>query len=67
MERQVIEELQDAQSLKGALLVILEALDSGHFPQTFFIFHDEWISGMLGEIAQLMKERYSIEVPDSEL
>lgn len=67
IKNEVMKELQDAQGLKGALLVILSALESGEYPPTFFIFHDEWIVEMMSEIAELLRDRYGVKVPDSEV
>lgn len=59
--------VQDAQSLKGTLLVIEEALDTGVWPKNFILYHDEWIAHIMGDIARIAKEKYGIKVPDSEL
>lgn len=63
----VICAVQDAQSMKGCLLVILEALETGDMPKMFFMFNDEWIDNTMTEIAKMMKEKYNISVPDTNL
>lgn len=59
--------IQDAQSLKSALLIIDEALSTGKYPKSFLIYNDDWIDEMMRNIAYLMKTKYNIDVPSTEL
>lgn len=63
----IIECAQDQRSLISALLVIQEALDTGVMPKSFLIYNDEFIERTMGNIARLMRDKYDIKVPDSEI
>lgn len=63
----IIECAQDQRSLISALLVIQEALDTGVMPKSFLIYNDEFIGRTMGNIARLMRDKYDIKVPDSEI
>lgn len=63
----IIECAQDQRSLVSALLVIQEALETGVMPKSFLIYNDESIGKTMSHIASLMKEKYNIKVPDSEI
>lgn len=63
----VIQEVQDSQSLRASLLVIQEALESGKWPMSFIIYNDSWIDDVMKHIACIMSEKYNIEVPASTL
>lgn len=58
---------QDVSAMKSLLLVILEALDTGVWPKTFFMFNDLWIEDVKSGITKTLKGKYGISVPDSEL
>lgn len=62
-----IREVQDAQSLRGSLLVIQEALETGKWPKSFILYNDSWIDGVMTQIAQMLNARYDVEVPPSML
>lgn len=64
---EAIYQLQDAQSLKSALLQIQEALETGSMPMSFTIWNDDFVSATMSHICTLMKEKYGIKVPDSEI
>lgn len=67
MEKEAIECVQDQRSLLSALLVIQEALETGEMPKSFLMFNDSWISGTMSNIARIMRDKYRIKVPDSEI
>lgn len=67
MEKETIECVQDTQSLKGALLVIEEALETGVLPKSFILYNDTWIDEVMSRIAEVMRTKYGIKVPDSEI
>lgn len=58
---------QDHRSLESSLLVIMEALETGHWPKSFLLYHDEWIGDVMREIAMLLKEKYGVEVEEGEI
>lgn len=63
----VLEQLCDGRNLKSALLMILDALETGEMQKSFFIWHDINISDTLSSINEVMKSKYNIKVPDSEI
>lgn len=65
--KDVLGVVQDASAMQSLLLTILEALNTGVWPKTFFMFNDLWIENVKSEIAQTMKDKYGVSVPDSEL
>lgn len=63
----MIECAQDQRSLISSLLLIQEALETGEMPKSFLIYNDSYIGEVMSRIANIMKEKYHIKVPDSEL
>lgn len=63
----IIECAQDQRSLISALLLIQETLETGEMPKSFLIYNDSFIGETMSKIACIMKEKYNIKVPDSEL
>lgn len=61
-----IQEVQDAQSLKGSLLVIQEALETGKWPKSFILYNDSWITDVMQHIAAILSDKYNVEVPATE-
>lgn len=59
--------VQDSRSLYSALLTIQEALETGVMPKSFLIYNDPDIQPVMCHIAEILKTKYHIEVPDSEL
>lgn len=59
--------VQDSRSMFSALLTIQEALETGVMPKSFLIYNDADIDTVMRHIAGLLKTKYHIEVPDSEL
>lgn len=59
--------IQDQRSLMSALLTIQEALETGEMPKSFLMFHDEWISEVMSHIAMILRDKYRVKVPDSEI
>lgn len=66
-KNEMMAEVQDCQSLKGALLLIKEALETGVWQKSFFLFNDEWIEETLSDIARMLRDKHGIDVPDSEV
>lgn len=64
---EAIFQLQDAQSLKSALLQIQDALETGYMPKSFTIWNDDFVSTTMSHICGILKEKYGIKVPDSEI
>lgn len=67
MGKETIECVQDTQSLKGALLVIQEALETGVMPKSFILYNDTWISDTMSHIALILRDKYHVKVPASEI
>lgn len=63
----VVNIIQDQRSLMSALLVIQEALETGELPKSFLLFHDEWICNTINRIALIMRDKYGIKVPETEI
>lgn len=63
----IIECAQDQRSLVSALLVIQEALETGVMPKSFLIYNDEFIEKTMSNIARLLRDKYNVKVPDSEI
>lgn len=64
---EAISQFQDAQGMKSALLLIQEALDTGVMPKSFLIFNDDFVSTTMNNITMLLRDKYNIQVPDSEV
>lgn len=61
----VCSQLQDLQTLKSALLLIQEALETRKLPKNFLIFNETWIMDQLDIIFDLMRN-LGIDVPETE-
>lgn len=59
--------VQDKSNLFSALLTVQEALETGVMPKSFLIYNDPDIQPVMIHIAEILKTKYHIEVPDSEL
>lgn len=64
--RELMECVQDKQSLYSTLLLILEALETGKMPKSFLVYNDTSIDEVVSNITEAMSSKYGIEVPDSE-
>lgn len=59
--------VQDCRSMFSALLTIQEALETGVMPKSFLIYNDADIDTVMRHIAELLKTKYGVKVPESEL
>ena len=59
--------VQDCRSMFSALLTIQEALETGIMPKSFLIYNDGDIYTVMRHIAELLKTKYGVKVPESEL
>lgn len=51
----------------SALLLIQETLESGVMPKSFLVYNDGDVAVVMRNIANILKEKYGIQVPDTEL
>ena len=59
--------VQDTRSMFSALLTIQEALETGVMPKSFLIYNDGDIDAVMRHIAELLKTKYGVKVPESEI
>ena len=64
MDEKLIECVQDEQSMYSALLIILEAIETGVMPKSFLVFHDSDINDVMNTITSVMKSKYGIKVQE---
>lgn len=62
----LIECVQDKQSMYSTLLLIQEALETGKMPKSFLVYNDTSIAEVVSNITEVMSSKYGIEVPESE-
>lgn len=67
MVSQIISCIQDQRSMFSALLLIQETLESGVMPKSFLVYNDGDVAVVMRNIANILKEKYGIQVPDTEL
>ena len=59
--RELMECVQDKQSLYSTLLLILEALDTGRMPKSFILYNDSTIDDVVSSITEIMSSKYGIK------
>ena len=59
--RELMECVQDKQSLYSTLLLILEALDTGRMPKSFILYNDSTIDDVVSNITEIMSSKYGIK------
>lgn len=59
--KELMECVQDKQSLYSTLLLILEALDTGRMPKSFILYNDSTIDDIVSNISEIMSSKYGIK------
>lgn len=59
--KELMECVQDKQSLYSTLLLILEALDTGRMPKSFILYNDSTIDDIVSNITEIMSSKYGIK------